>query len=94
MESAFRKAGPKAAKKARADLAASRFQAGRGNPVNVASSFAEAGERDQAFLWLEKSFNERTPQLLHIVADPAFDDLREDPRYRDLIRRIGIPLAR
>ena len=69
------------------------MQAGRGNPFGVASAYAEAGERDLAFQWLEKAFAERTPQLLHMVAFPDFDDLREDPRYKDLIRRIGIPVA-
>jgi hypothetical protein len=66
---------------------------GRGNPLGVANAYAEAGERDLAFQWLEKAFAERTPQLLHIVADPAYDGLRDDPRYKDLIRRIGIPVA-
>jgi hypothetical protein len=32
--------------------------------------------------------------LLHFVADPAFDGIRSDPRYDDLLRRIGIPMAR
>jgi hypothetical protein len=63
--------------------------AGRGNPLSVANAYAEAGERDLAFQWIEKAFAERTPQLLHIVADPAYDD----PRYKELIRRIGIPAA-
>jgi TolB-like protein/Flp pilus assembly protein TadD len=94
MENALRRAGPRAALKAYADSIASQVQAaGRGNPLGVAKSYAEAGEHDLAFRWLEKAFSERTPQLLHIVADPAYDDLREDPRYRDLVGRIGIPMA-
>jgi tetratricopeptide (TPR) repeat protein len=94
IENTLRRAGPRAALKAYADSIAAQLQAaGRGNPLGVAKRYAEAGERDLAFQWLEKAFTERTPQLLHIVADPAYDDLREDPRYRDLIRRIGIPTA-
>jgi TolB-like protein/predicted Ser/Thr protein kinase len=94
MENALYQAGPRAALKAYADSVASQVQAaGRGSPLGVANAYAEAGERDPAFQWLEKAFAERTPQLLHIVADPAYDDLRGDPRYKDLIRRIGIPVA-
>jgi TolB-like protein/Tfp pilus assembly protein PilF len=94
MEKALREAGPRAALKAYADSVASQIQAaGQGNPLVVAKAYAEAGERDLAFQWLEKAFAQRTPQLLHLVADPAYDDLREDPRYQDLVRRIGIPTA-
>jgi hypothetical protein len=35
----------------------------------------------------------RSPQLLHLVADPAFDGVRSDPRYDHLLRRIGVPMA-
>lgn len=93
MESELRRSGPRAALKANADFLASRAQAGRGSPFGVAGAYADAGERDLAFQWLEKAFAERTPQLLHVVAFPDFDGLRDDPRYKDLIRRIGIPLA-
>jgi eukaryotic-like serine/threonine-protein kinase len=94
MENELRRAGPRAALKANADFVASRVKTtGRGNPFGVAGAYAEAGERDLAFEWLERAYAERTPQLLHVVAFPDFDDLREDPRYEDLIRRIGIPIA-
>ena len=94
MENALRQAGPRAALKAYADSIASQvLAAGRGSPLGVANAYAEAGDRDLAVQWLEKAFAERTPQLLHIVADPAYDDLRGDPRYKELIRRIGIPMA-
>jgi tetratricopeptide (TPR) repeat protein len=94
MEKALRQDGPRAALRAYADSVASQVQAGGwGIPLVVANAYAEAGERDLTFQWLEKAFAQRTPQLLHIVADPSYDDLREDPRYKDLVRRIGIPTA-
>jgi TolB-like protein len=93
-EAGFRKGGPKAGLKAYADYWATRFAPGRGYPLGIAGIYAEAGERELAFQWLEKALADRTPQLLHVVGDPAFDGLRDDPRYKDLIRRIGIPLSR
>jgi tetratricopeptide (TPR) repeat protein len=101
LESELARAGPRAALKAYADRLASGAQADRElprrdarNAFNIAAAYAEAGEGDSAFQWLEKAYAERSPQLLHVVAVPDFDGIRADPRYADLIRRIGIPLAR
>jgi len=93
MERAYRAGGPKAAMKARADAAAARFEPGKGNPLAVAGGYAQAAESALAFEWLEKAFAERSPQILHVVADTAFDGLRADPRYKNLLRRIGLPAA-
>jgi TolB-like protein len=94
LESGLARAGPGAALKARADRLAADAQAGRANAFDVAAVYAESGERESAFQWLEKAYEERAPQLLHVVAMPDFDGIRADPRYADLIRRIGIPPAR
>jgi TolB-like protein len=91
MQSELERAGPNAAIKAAADRLAAQARAGRGSPLTVAACYADAGERDSAFQWLEKVYAERVPQILHIVADPSFDGVRNDPRYTDLMRRIGIP---
>jgi serine/threonine protein kinase/Tfp pilus assembly protein PilF len=59
--------------------------------VKVASVFSVLGEKDQAFAWLEKAFRERDSDLtdyfryLH-----SFDPVRSDPRFTDLLRRIGL----
>lgn len=92
METELRRAGPRAALRAYADFVLSRAEAGRASPYVVAGAFADAGEADLAFTWLEKAYEERTPQLLHLPGDPAFDPVRDDPRYKDLLRRIGIPM--
>ena len=42
--------------------------------------------------YLERAYNRRNPWLLNVQVDPAMDDLRSSPRFRDLIRRIGLPL--
>ncbi len=93
LESELRRAGPQAALRAYADRAAARSGTGSGNPLIVANSYAAAGEADLAFQWLEKAYEERVPQLLHIVADTGWDPVRADPRYDALLRRIGVPMA-
>jgi hypothetical protein len=44
-----------------------------------------------AIVWLEKAYKERSDFLLVLKVDPLFDGLRPDPRFQDLLRRIGFP---
>jgi tetratricopeptide (TPR) repeat protein len=57
----------------------------------IAEIHAGLGERDKAFEWLKKSFEERSIGILFLKNDPLWDDLRSDPRFTDLVRRIGLP---
>ena len=53
--------------------------------------YAGLGEKDQAFAWLEKAYEERANFLAYIKVFPAWGSLRSDPRFADLLRRIGLP---
>ncbi len=53
--------------------------------------YAGLGEKDQAFAWLEKAYGERTSRLGYLKVEPLWDTLRSDPRFADLVRRIGLP---
>ena len=45
---------------------------------------------DEAFAWLERGYRERDPFMMHPEeSSPFFDPLRSDPRFQDLLRRIG-----
>ncbi len=57
----------------------------------ISAAYTALGNRDQAFTWLEKAYQERSHSLLTLKTNPAFDNLRPDPRYHDLLRRIGFP---
>jgi len=48
------------------------------------------GDKDRAFVWLEKDFAERAPRVPLFSVNPAFDDLRGDPRFQDLVRRVEL----
>ena len=59
--------------------------------VDFAAAAAESGQVDEAMSWLEQAYEERDWQLFRLGAGPAFDELRSDPRFRDLLRRLGLP---
>ena len=62
---------------------------GRTHTTEIASVYAALGDKNHAFDWLEKGYDERfNPGVL---LRPGFDSLRSDPRFRDLQRRIGLP---
>ena len=61
------------------------------SPAELAVLYAALGEREQAFKSLEKGFAARDLQLQFLGIDPAFDSLRDDPRFADLMRRVGLP---
>jgi Flp pilus assembly protein TadD len=57
---------------------------------DLATVYAGLGEKDRAFAWLEKDFQSRSGYLSGIGWAPQFDTLRSDPRYADLLQRMGL----
>jgi len=57
----------------------------------VALVHAALGEKDQAFAWLDKGVEERTHWLVWLKRDLRWEPLRDDPRFKDLTRRVGLP---
>lgn len=57
----------------------------------VAVAAALAGDREQAFKYLEKAYSDGDSELLFVIRFPAMDQLRSDPRFKDLMRRLGLP---
>lgn len=53
--------------------------------------YGALGDLNEAFVWLEKAYEERDPQLTYLKAGRRFEPLRHDPRFRELVQRIGLP---
>jgi serine/threonine-protein kinase len=66
-----------------------RFVQRKANGHNIARVYVGLGDKDQAFVWLEKDFQARDSTLPTWLATPPLDSLRDDPRFKDLARRIG-----
>jgi tetratricopeptide (TPR) repeat protein len=58
---------------------------------DVAVFYARLGEADEAFSWLEKAYANKVFELLFLKVGPEWDSLRSDPRFEDLLHRIGLP---
>ncbi|HSZ00153.1 MAG TPA: protein kinase [Terriglobales bacterium] len=61
------------------------------SPFYIAEVYSTLGEQNQAFEWLEKAYQQRDDELVWILIDPSLDNIRSDPRYADLLRRMGLP---
>ncbi len=61
------------------------------DPGWIAGNYALLGEKDRAFSLLEKAYREKSGFLANIKSAPPFDSLRSDPRYADLLKRMGLP---
>jgi eukaryotic-like serine/threonine-protein kinase len=91
LDRGFQTAGPRGAVKELARSFARRARPFTGEYLEVADLYAHCGEKDSAFVWLERSCDERSPFLMHLEISPFYDSLRTDPRFLTLMKRIGFP---
>jgi len=59
--------------------------------LDFAELYAELGDKKEAFAWLDKAYGERASLLCEIGISPSLDKLRDDQRFKDLLRKIGLP---
>ena len=60
-------------------------------PYNIALVYHGLGENDKALEWLERGYGLRDARMVFLKIEPKWNDLRADPRFQDLLRRIGFP---
>jgi len=63
-------------------------------PFAIIWAYAGLGDKEQAFARLEKSYQERRDRMVWLNVDPLLEPLRSDPRFHDLVRRVGLPAAK
>jgi tetratricopeptide (TPR) repeat protein len=57
----------------------------------IAIAYLGLGNKDEAVSWLEKDIAEHSTQTANYSVDPELDDLRSDPRFKDMLRRLNLP---
>lgn len=68
-----------------------RSELGHVSPFEFAELYTAMGKKDMAMQYLEIGYREHTAELVRLEVNPAYDDLRSDPRFQSLVRRIGLP---
>jgi TolB-like protein/Tfp pilus assembly protein PilF len=61
------------------------------DPGQIASVYLRLGEKDQAFAWFEKAYAAKSAHMTSLKVWSLYDPLRSDPRFADLVRRVGLP---
>ena len=62
-------------------------------PYQIAEVYAVRGEKDKAFEWLQIAFDDHDTGTLALLVDPLLRGLRDDPRYKNLLAKLGLPAA-
>jgi TolB-like protein/DNA-binding winged helix-turn-helix (wHTH) protein len=94
MERAFKNGGEKGfwQKNLELELEASKQPGAHSSPSNLAAAYALAGQTDTAFGWLEKAYEAREGEDLTLLKyAPGYKNLRSDPRFSALLRKMGLP---
>jgi serine/threonine protein kinase/Tfp pilus assembly protein PilF len=60
-------------------------------PFEIGTTYLALGQKDEAFRWFEKAYEERSVCIFTMKFDPRLDPIRSDPRYHSLIRRVAFP---
>jgi len=61
------------------------------DPYFTARIYAQLGDKEQAFAWLEKAYEKHSPGIYKLKVEPLLDPLRSDSRFQDLLRRMNVP---
>ena len=86
---AFAKAGKRdEAEKIRKQLESTKLYV---SPAELATAYVGLGEKEQALSLLERAYAQHDLQLQYLGVDPHFDSLRSEPRFQELIRKVGLP---
>jgi serine/threonine protein kinase len=91
LEEGFRSAGWKGALTKGIEIRQLQRKTGYSSAYRIATLYADLGDKDQAFRWLNTAYQERDWLLTGLKTDFLLDPLRSDPRYADLLRRMGLP---
>jgi len=89
-EKGYIEGGFKGSQLAYAKVIELRFKNSYWSPVDIAATFAVAGENDKALYWLDQAYKAHDPNLPYLI-DPFYDQLRDDPRFQEIAKKMNLP---
>ena len=90
-EQGFRSGGWKGALNKGIEAGLAQRKTGNYSAYRMARLYADLGDKEQAFRWLNTAYQERDWLLLDLRTDFVFDPIRSDPRFVELVRKVGLP---
>jgi TolB-like protein len=91
LEHGFRSAGWRGALTKAIEARRAQRNTGYSSAYDIAKLYADLGDKDQAFRWLNTAYQERDVGLVNLKTDFLLDPLRSDPRFAELVRKVGLP---
>jgi hypothetical protein len=91
LEQGFHSGGWKAALSKGIQARQAARKTGYFSAFEIASLYASLGHKDAAFEWLNVAYRERDVRMVRLKTDPWLDSLRSDPRFAELVGRVGLP---
>ena len=91
LDQGFRFAGWKGALSKGIEIRQAQRKSSYASAYVIAQLYADLGDKDQAFRWLNTACQERDPWLLNLKTDFVLDPIRSDPRFAELVRKVGLP---
>ena len=91
LEQGFRLAGWKGALTKGIEIRQAQRKTGYSSAYKIAQLYTDLGNKDQAFKWLNTAYQERDFNLIGLKTDFLLDPLRSDPRFAELVRKVGLP---
>jgi adenylate cyclase len=91
LEQGFRLAGWKGALTKGVEVRQAQRKVGYYSAYEISALYSDLGDKDQAFAWLSTAYQERDLRLLTLKTDFLLDPIRSDPRFAELVRKVGLP---
>ena len=91
LREAYKSGGSSGFRRKQLELDLARWNGWHLDTFHIAAHYARLGELDAALLWLEKAYEARSGGMVWMELYPYFKSLDSNPRFRDLLRRVGLP---
>ena len=91
LEQGFRSAGWKGALTKGIETRQAQRKTNYFSAFMIATLYADLGDKDRAFQWLSTAYRERDLNLVGLKTDFLLDPLRSDPRFTELVQKVGLP---